>query len=122
MHLALNEHMWDDQPSEPGAVEIVSKEALNFGCWQAEPAENDLGLEDEFGKPLVPHYGDPLLSNKQIILTQDLYCLADSQGSNYMPWPLNSNDYDMNDPLSIRVKKLKQKEQRKKEREMAGLE
>lgn len=121
IHLALNEHVWDDQPPDPRAVEIVSKEALNLGCWQAETAENDLGLEDEYGKSLVPQFGDPLLSNKQVILTQDLYCLADSQGSNYLPWPLNSNDYDMNDQLSVRVKKLKEKEKRKREREIAGL-
>ena len=117
-HLALNEHIYDEP--EPGAVEIVSREALNLGCWQAETAENDLGLEDEYGKPLVPQYGDPLLSNKQIILTQDLYCLADGSGSNYLPWPLTSNDYDMKDPLSTRVKKLKDKEKRKAERELAG--
>lgn len=117
VHLALNEQMLDDGPPEPGAAEIVSREATNLGCWVVESAENELRMgEDE----RAPEHGDPLLSNRPVMITQDLYCVADSRGSKYLPWPLRSNDYDMDDPLSIRVKKRKEYLARREEEELMG--
>lgn len=36
--------------------------------------------------------GDVSLSNTSLYLAQDLYCLASSQGSKYIPWPPTSKD------------------------------
>jgi hypothetical protein len=120
VHLALNCHMYDDGPPEPGATEIVSREAINLGCWIAETAENkDYILRDEEDGPL-PGLGDPLKSNTPLIMTQDLYCLADSKGSKYLPWPLHSNDYDDQDMLSMRIKKKKNFKARQIEKESMG--
>ena len=117
VHMALNEHLYDDGPPEPGAAEIVSREALNLGCWVVESAENESRMaEDE----RAPESGATLTSNRPVIITQDLYCLADSRGSKYLPWPLRSSDYDMDDPLSIRVKKKKEFLARKQEEELMG--
>ncbi len=71
--------------------EVVSKEALSLGLFVPLNAENskDEALEN----------GSVLCSNRRIYLCQDLYCLANSLGSNYVPWPLHSRDFshDMQD-------------------------
>ena len=102
VHLALNEMMYEDGPPEAGAAEIVSREAINLGCWTVESAENEHHVHDESHPP---ESGEPMVSNRPVIITQDLYCIADSRGSKYLPWPLRSTDYDMDDPLSFRIKK-----------------
>lgn len=118
-HMAVNHMLYnDDEPPEPGAAEIVSREALNLGCWVVESAENEMLRMDEDDR--APESGAPLLSNQPVIITQDLYCLADSRGSKYLPWPLRSTDYDMKDPLSIRVKKKKAFLARKQEEALMG--
>jgi len=71
------------------ASEVVSKEAMNLGLFVPLSADNP----NRAGGDEVPKAGSVLLSNRRIYLCQDLYCLANSVGSTYVPWPLHARDF-----------------------------
>jgi uncharacterized ubiquitin-like protein YukD len=66
--------------------EVVSKEALNLGLFIPQSAQS-------LGKADRPVPGTPVYSNQPVFLSQDLYCLANSIGSTYKPWPLRGTDF-----------------------------
>jgi len=68
------------------ANEVVGKEALNLGLFVPLSAENARGADDS-------KMGSVLCSNRRIYLCQDLYCLANSMGSSYVPWPLHAGEF-----------------------------
>lgn len=67
--------------------EVVSKEAINLGLFVPLSADN-MNSKDE-----IPQSGSVVCSNRRIYLCQDLYCLANSVGSSYVPWPLHARDF-----------------------------
>ena len=67
-------------------AKVASREATVMGQMALHAADR------KTAKAPGSQLGDVSLSNTSLYLAQDLYCLASSQGSKYIPWPPTSKD------------------------------